>query len=80
MLQTIEVIRRQERPECRSADFGRKWCGCCCRKADGTFVFADLVPGRYRLDVYKDSTERKDEAIVAVEAGTTAAPKILLYR
>jgi len=47
-------------------------------KADGTFVFADLPPGKYRVFAAKVTTGREKAANVEVKAGETTAVELSL--
>ena len=64
----IEVVLRDEKATDKDKDkeFKTKTC------ADGTFSFADLPPGNYKIKAAKPVANRKAEAPVKVEAGKTA--------
>lgn len=49
-------------------------------KADGSFVFDKVAPGKYKLSAAKESTERKAESTVTVTADKTMTVTMELYR
>ncbi|HWG44850.1 MAG TPA: carboxypeptidase-like regulatory domain-containing protein, partial [Gemmataceae bacterium] len=54
--------------------------GNATTKADGSFVFDKVPPGKYKLSATKAATQRKGEAIVTVTADKATAATINLYR
>ena len=48
-------------------------------KPDGSYQFNDVVPGKYKLHVEKESTSRKADADVEVKPGETKTVTLELY-